>query len=275
MQVNSISSSNLTSKASFGHRDADVQKAILEGLANADDRELRKVASKNAAKTTNDKMHRRMDRAIWYSLPLAAGLAAIVQKPAKNVIGRISKTRLGNLGTFAGTALGWAGTFAVIDTVFGGARLLEKTSSKVKDFNAEHPLAATIATIGAGIGALMLGRKGLNKIFAKLPDEPLKYGTRKILAKMNRALNNSKIINGAEKLLEKTPKMVKEFAKGVVSWSPMLLVGTSIAHSFNHSRVKTAETVKNYTQLKDAQEQAREILTAMDANKDLPEDALV
>ena len=38
MQVNSISA-NVNSKASFGHRDTDVQRAILEGLANADDRE--------------------------------------------------------------------------------------------------------------------------------------------------------------------------------------------------------------------------------------------
>lgn len=273
MQVNSISA-NVNSKASFGHRDADVQRAILEGLANADDRELRHVAAKNAAKTTNDKMHRRMDRALWYSLPLAAGVAAVVQNPAKTV-GKISKARLGNLATFAATALSWAGTFAIIDGVFGGARLLEKSSQKVRDFNAEHPMTATFATIGAGIGALMLGRKGLTKILAKGGDKPLEYGTKKFIAKMNKALNGSKIINGTEKLLAKAPNWAKNFTKGVISWSPMLLVGTSIAHSFNHSRVKTAETVKNYTQLKDAQEQARGVLAAMDANKDIPDGAIV
>lgn len=129
MQVNSISA-NVNSKASFGHRDTDVQRAILEGLANADDRELRQVAARNAAKTTNDKMHRRMDRAIWYSLPIAAGVAAVVQNPAKAVEKLASRARLGNLATFAGTALGWAGTFAIIDGVFGGARLLENQVKK-------------------------------------------------------------------------------------------------------------------------------------------------
>lgn len=274
MQVNSISA-NVNSKASFGHRDTDVQRAILEGLANADDRELRQVAARNAAKTTNDKMHRRMDRAIWYSLPIAAGVAAVVQNPAIAVEKLASRARLGNLATFAGTALGWAGTFAIIDGVFGGARLLEKSSKKVRDFNNEHPMTATLATIGAGIGALILGRKGLSKILAKGGDKQLSFATRKVFVKMNRALNSSKLINGAEKLLEKAPKWAKDFTKGVISWSPMLLVGTSIAHSFNHSRVKTAETVKNYTQLKDAQDQARGILAAMDANKDLPDDAIV
>ncbi len=274
MQVNSISA-NVNSKASFGHRDADVQRAILEGLANADDRELRHVAAKNAAKTTNDKMHRRMDRALWYSLPLVAGVAAVVQNPSKAVGKLSSRVRLGNLATFAATALSWAGTFAIIDGVFGGARLLEKSSQKVRDFNAEHPMTATFATIGAGIGALMLGRKGLTKILAKGGDKPLSFATKKVFAKLNKALNGSKIINGAEKILAKAPNWAKNFTKGVISWSPMLLVGTSIAHSFNHSRVKTAETVKNYTQLKDAQEQAIGVLAAMDANKDIPDGAIV
>jgi hypothetical protein len=66
------------------------------------------------------------------------------------------------------------------------------------------------------------------------------------------------------KQVRKLPSAIKSFAKGVIDWSPMILVFTSIAHTFSHEKAKTAEAVKNYTMLKAEQAQVRELLAAED-----------
>ena len=255
MQVNSISSSSVAGKTSFGN-----QREMLENFANADDKTLRKIAMQKTAASIDDKKHRRITNAIYYSIPVAAGLAAVVRNPAKAAAKGISRARMINLGNFAGTALNWAGTFAIIDLVFGGARKLNKSSETVREFNKEHPVLSMVATVGAGIGTLFLAGKGLSKLAAKIAKKPMTLVEKKSVAKLNMALNDSKALNWISKNLKKVPSSIKSFAKTAIDWSPMLLVFTSIAHSFNHSKVKTAETVKNYTQLKDAQMQVREAL---------------
>ena len=121
MQVNSVS----VNKASFGNR-PEVTRYMAEQFAKMDDKTLKTAAYQQATVDVNTKKHNRIGKAIFWSIPLAAGLAAVVKNPAKTAtkILNTNTSRLSNLGKFAGTALNWASTFAIIDVVFGASRKL-------------------------------------------------------------------------------------------------------------------------------------------------------
>ena len=75
-------------------------------------------------------------------------------------------------------------------------------------------------------------------------------------------------MNWASEKLTKVPSAIKNFAKGVIDYGPILLICSSIAHSFNHQNVKAKEVVKSYEQIKDAQDQVRTAL----ANDEISEE---
>ncbi len=266
MQVNSISANVNMTKSSFGNK-AVIDRESLEQFAQLDDKTLRMAALQKAAVDTKDKKHARVSKAIFWSIPLAAGLATIAKNPAKTAskLLKINTSRANNLAKFAGTAVNWAATFALIDVVFGASHKLEKSSKKVREFSKEHPMLSFAAKVGASVGTLFLAGLGVSKLGAKLADKPVKYATKKIAYQFNKSLNNSKVLNKVSGYLAKVPSSIKGFAKGVAEWSPMLLVLTSLSHSINHSRAVTTQTLKNYTQLKDSQAAVREELVRAEA----------
>lgn len=253
MQVNSVSVNN----ASFGHRQ-EVTREMAEQFAQMDDKTLRKAAYQQATIDTKTKKHQRIHSAIYWSIPIAAGLATAIKNPAKTAtkILNVNTSRLSNLSKMAGTTLGWAGTFALINTVFGASRKLENSNKKAREFTKEHPTLSFVAKVGASLATLGLATLGVTKLASKAP----KLISGKKLYKFNSALNNSKVLNKVSEGLAKVPSAIKGFAKGVAEWSPMILVLTSISHSLNHARALSIRTAQNYDQLKDSQAIVREQL---------------
>lgn len=248
MQVNSISADKSAFKAYYPSREE------LEAFANLDKATLKNAAIAKTSVEVNDKKHRRVTNAIWASIPVAAGLAEVVRNP--QVIGRLPK-----LGVFAGTMASWAATFALVDATFGGKRLLERHSQKANEFNKKHPVAANLLAIGVSIGAMILGGKAVSKLADKQGANVINWLKKHKVAKF---LENTKIIGKPVELFRKLPSAIKSFTKGVISWSPYLLIATSIGHSFNHERVRAERIAKNYEDLKDNQAMAREYLMASD-----------
>ena len=255
MQVNAVSTKSMAAQ-SFGHRMPTRDE--LEQFASADDKTLRQFAVQAASESVNDKKHRRISNAIWYSLPIAGGLASVVRNP--QVIGRIPKLKV-----FAKSAALWAGTFAVIDATFAAKRGLDKHSETAREFTKDHPVLSTVATVAASIGAMLLAGKGASKLVEKYGPDATKF-----LKKHNvdKFIKENKLITSAMKQVRKLPSAIKSFAKGVIDWSPMILVFTSIAHTFNHEKAKGMEAAKNYTVLKAEQAQVRDILSQADADID-------
>lgn len=288
MQVNSISSRNVEqTQQSFGRRqkkDVDseaLRREALEQFAQMDDNSLRRLAYMKASYSVNDKKHKRISDALYYSIPLAAGLAAAVRTPAKLLSkkGLVDSARALKLAQFAGTALSWAGTFAIIDVMFGAKRQLDKSSPAVREFSNNHPILTTLATIGASVGAVFLGAKGLSKLASKVLPKASgtlskKFSTPELrtIASVSKKLNNNKVLNYVSEKMAKVPSAIKNFAKGVIDYGPILLICSSIAHSFGHQNVKAKEVVKNYEQLKDAQAQVRDAIENEQIASDLYDD---
>jgi len=251
MLVNAVSTKSLDSQA-FGHRKREISKEELEAFASADDYTLRKFASVAASDAVNDKKHRRISNAIWASLPVSAGLSSMI-----GVAGRIPKIK-----AFAATTAAWAATFAVIDGVFGAKRYADRHSAGLREFNKEHPLLSTVATIGAAIGAIILGGKGASKLYEK-------YGAKGIeqLKKVgvDKWIKESKVLDKVSEYAAKVPSSIKGFAKGVIGWGPAILVMTSIAHTISHERARAVETFNQFEALKNEQAAVRDALRAEEA----------
>lgn len=250
MQVNSVSLNSTSSKPAFKSFQSDV-----ETLAMLDDNTVRKIAYAKASHDVNDKKHKRITNALYYSIPLAAGLAAAVRTP------KFSKyTRSLKLNNFVATTLNWAGTFAVIDLVFGAKRRLDRKNPTMNEFTKNHPVVSTLATIGASIGAIFALGKGASKLTSKFASK-LTFKDLRSAVTFNNKLNNNKFLNKASEKLAKVPAGIKGFAKGVLDYAPMLLIFSSIAHSFGHERVKATEYQNNYRDIKTAQAMIREGLS--------------
>ncbi len=259
MQVNSVSLAGNTKNASFKSMQRE-----FETLVALDDNQVRQIAYAKASHDVNDKKHKRISNALYFSIPIAAGLASAVRAPKA-----ASLTRALRVNNFVTTALQWAGTFLAIDLVFGAKRKLDKVSPAMNKFSQENPVLSTLGTIGASIAALWgLGKgssKLVSKLAAKVTPEQTEQAT-KLLNKFSDKLNNNKFLNNLSKQLEKVPSGIKAFGKGVLDYSPMLLIVSSIAHSFGHDKVKANEFANNYRDIKLAQAMVRQ---GMDATQEL------
>lgn len=280
MQVNSVSSNVAEAKQTFGNRASDreyqLRRAYLEQFANMSDKDIQTFARRTAELKVNDKKHNVITNALYYSVPLAAGLAAavkspkIVMKTAANAAKKASTkmvdlTRYGKLASFANTAVSWAATFLAVDAIFGTKRYLDKKVPDMGKFTQEHPVLSSLATVGVAIGALIGLNKGASKLMTKIVKKVPEKEVEQSMVKMANKLNNNKFLNTVAKKLDKVPSAIKEFTKGVIDFSPMLLIFGSIAHSFNHQSVKTRETIKSYNEFKNAQDVARQTLAMDDA----------
>ena len=221
-----------------------------ERFAGLSDDDLRQIAYKKASKDVNDKKHRKLNNILYYSIPLAAGVASALTKPA---------TRVGRLMNFGFGFASWAVPFAIVDTVIGAKHATQNIVPSIKDFNEKHPILSGILTLGASIAAYMGitrgGIKYLSKHGKDIAKKALPYTN-----KLEEKLNNSKVLNNISKLAKKIPSSAKGITKSILDWSPWILLFTNISHSVNHEKVKAREFVNNYEYIKDKQEQVRQDL---------------
>jgi len=264
MQVNSISSVNQAHPA-FKSFESDI-----ETLARLDDKSIRQIAYAKASNDVNDKKHRRITNALYYSIPLAAGVAAAVKKP--NILSSVVKqaksvnlSRFTRLNNFASTAIGWATTFLAVDGIFATKRYMDKKVPDMKEFSKEHPVMSTLGTIGVAIAAIAGVNKGLSKLSSKLISKIPAKKLDKTTLNVAKKLNNSKVLNKISKGLSKVPSSIKNLAAGALDYAPLLLIVSSIAHSFGHERVKAAEYQNNYNDIKSAQALVRQGIAMKEA----------
>lgn len=235
MQVNSVSSVN-----SFGQ---GFNPAQLIGAMSDDD--LKTIAYAKASKDVNDKKHRRITNLLYYSVPLAAGVAAAV-KPS-------NMSRIGRLGLGLKGAAALAIPFAIVDATFAAKNKLDKNSRTSAEFTKNHPIVSALATLGAGIAGIFAFNKGAAKLGAKY-GEKIAERAYPTIVNVSKKLDSSKILDFASKQLAKVPSSIKEFSKAALDWAPWMLIFANIGHSINHDKVKNAEYMKNYQNLKAVQD---------------------
>lgn len=275
MQVNSVSLNNFKGQRADGTL---TREEALKAMCSLSDETIAKMAYVQTFDKKSQKRHKRISNAIMWSIPLAAGVAAAVRKPSVTNLkdlAALTKTKLPNLNisrfvrlkNFAATTLSWGGTFALIDLVFGAKNQLDKHSKTSRKFSENHPLLSMLGTVGVSIGALYGARFGALKLLGKKFPQGLRLAAKDIkdLKDVSVKLNNSKVLNKTSKLLDKVPSAIKEFSTGVLNWSPLLLVLTSIGHSAKYSRNKNAQYAKNYNDLKELQASALDALSNEEA----------
>lgn len=261
MQVNSVSLNNVESfgsrKYKKDHQENEYSK-VIDDLPNASDEDLKKLAIKEASIAVNDKKHKRINNALYWGVPVAGGLAAVVRNPAK--AGILTSARLGNLTKFATTTASWLGALLLMDGVFAVKNKVSKNSDTVRKFDQNHPIISLGLTIGASIGAVALaltgGSKLANKAIKAVKPETAEKLT-KIVTKFDKGLENSKVLNTISKGIDKVPSSLKGLAKGIIDWAPMMMIIGQLSHSFNHAAVKNNVANQNYADLKVARDEAR------------------
>lgn len=245
MQVNSVSSAQ-TFKSN------NVNPAAI--LAFASDRDLQQIAYAKTLHDVNDKKHRRIDKALFASIPIAAGIAAAVT-PAKAA--RIDRLISGSLVTAGVTA-----SLAVIGAAFGLRNKIDENSETAAKFSRNYPLLSVLATSAAAFAGIVALNKGSNKILNTKFANDLFAKLEPTLEKLGKKLDASKVLDFTSKQLAKLPSAFKEITKTALKWSPIAIIGTQIVHDINHDRVKTKEYYNNFAQLKTAQNAIRESLQA-------------
>jgi hypothetical protein len=243
-------------------------------FAALDDSTLRQMAWNKAYVEVNDKRHNRIDKAFYYSLPLIGGISSLAQKmdyvPFRT--GNINKTGIGlasvpahKLRTAklakAGVVTGaWTVALGAISALWGAKNIAEKKIDSVREFNKEHPVLTTVATIAASFGAVVGANRLSGKIVENFLLKDLKGTMVHLLreSKLDKALNNNKILNTAEKFVNKMPPALKDIGKTAVDFLPWIAIGTQIAHSWGHQSVKLDQANKNYAEIKKAQQIVRQ-----------------
>lgn len=246
-----------------------------QAFSRLDDSDLRKMAYAKASNDVNDKKHRRIDKALYYSLPLAGGLVAVAGGKFSGKYARIN--RLGVFGAVAGV---WALGLAALNAVWGVKDVAAKTSGKAKEFFDNHQLLTNIGLLAAGIGAITAvdkytpkALKAIKNFAAKRLDEKSKVrivnSANEKLERFANGLNTNKYINKAVDFLKSAPAPIKATAKAVADWAPWIVIGTQLAHSFGHENVKAKETIKEYDNLKTAQQIVRDDIADEKIKKDV------
>lgn len=267
MQVNAISSgTGFTSKR--------------DDMIAQDDKYIRLVAYQKTLRKTNPEKNRKITNAMFYSIPVVAGLSAAILTKGKTTL--LTKELSGKAAKFANglkTGAAWGATLAFADALIGSKNLLSRNSEKFRDFERKNPVLTFFATLGTAIGALCYAPKGLAKLAGKIKPATME----KITAKIGRAgekINKSKVLENLAKpfrsLAKKTPSALKEVGKTIAAWAPdALLIGT-LLHVLSSGYKENSEFNKNYSTLKEkqlniAKMRARELQIENDFLKQFPE----
>ena len=273
MQVNSVSNN------SFG-QSMSARRAILEGFANLDDNELKQIARNQASVQLNQKKHNRVNNMLYWSLPVAAGVAAVAANPAKAVkvveaagetAGKALSPLMKNLGTFGKTALGWTGALAFFEALFAGRNLLAQKSEKVRNFDRQHPVISVLTSTSLAIADAIFGGKALHKHAPNISymiSPKLKTNVAKtvgdFIGKVDDKIVNSKVLGKISNGIAKVPSAIKNAVNFALQFGPLALVSASIVHSTRFANAKSQMAAQNYAELKEAQAEIREALDKND-----------
>ena len=253
MLVNSVLGANV-GNTSFK---ANLEEQIF---ANLSDRDLRNIALAKASQDVNDKKHRRIDKALLYSLPLAGGLASVAGGFSPDTVAKLGQknVRALKLAHFGASSLKWAAGLAALELLWDAKDYLANKVDIIK----KNPVISNVATFMAGFavfGAVdRAGMKGVVKVLDSL-------NASKVLPhylKARKFLNDNPIINKASEFMSKFPSPIKDVAKGAAAFAPLIVIATNIAHLFAHQKAKAQVAVKNYDELKQAQESIRNDINA-------------
>jgi hypothetical protein len=241
MQVQSVGSAQ--NFQAYGRR-----RENIDAFLSLSDRDLQNLALLKTNATINEKKHKNVNRAIWASVPVVAGIGSAILDKGSNY------TRLAN--GLKSTAK-WAGTFAIIDLALGGMNAIKKDSNSLSNFDKKHPFLSFLAMLGGSIFAVDLAGRGLGKLSANLKpatrtkiETKLKNIEQKVDA--NAFLNNIRKI--ASDVIAKTPKALKSVGKFALGWAPMIMMLGALSHQIDYSAKRNSTFVKNYTDLKERQD---------------------
>ncbi len=227
----------------------------VDMLINMDDKAIRDVAYMKTASKYNHEKSRNITNALFYSAPLAAGLATAVLSKGGNT--KIFSTKVSGLAARAANGLkvaaGWTAALAAIDLLGYGKRKLADNSPEVRQFDKEHPFLSMATMLAAAIGAVVLVQKGS----AKLGTLEAPKFMKNVAVKANKFLNNDKTIQSMKrsllKLAEKTPPALKDIGKTALEWSPTALLLGGLFHSIHSVGKENRDFYNNYTELKEKQ----------------------
>ena len=245
-----------------------------------DDNYIRSLAMRKTLQKVNPERNRKITNAMFYSLPVVAGLsAAILTKGKTNFLTKELSGKAAKLANGIKSGAAWGITLGIADAVIGGKHLLARKSEKVNEFDRKNPVLSFFGTLGVALAALYYAPKGAAKLISKIKTEKMAKLTAKI-GKLGEKINKSKTLETLAKpfrsLAKKTPSALKEAGKVALSWAPdALLLGTLI-HSLSSGYRESSEFNKNYSNLKEkqlniAKMRARELQMENDFLKQFPE----
>lgn len=247
MQVGAVSLSNQAFKGN------PYQEEILQGIANLNDNEINQLAKAKTLSDVKEKKHRRINNALFCSIPVAAGLAAAAVPTIVN------PSRIGRLIEFAKGFGSWTVPLVVGAGIAKGASALNKSSDTYNNFNEKHPILSNITLILAGLA----GIRGVEKLGSKLwANYGLKFADKYAdkVVKFSEKLENSKILNAVSKKVKSMPKLAKGAIKSGLSFAPWVLVVAGFVNMIRHNNKKANTYIANYYDLKNTQAQVRDYL---------------
>ena len=237
-------------------------RANVDTIISLDDNTIRNIAYAKTMATVDDDKHRKISKAMFWSIPAVAGIATALLNPAKSsVLGKELSGVAARLTNGAKSGLAWGALLGVASGVNAVFDKVEKASPEAKKFSRENPVVSFIGQMAAFVGTVALAGKYLPKLANKVmnnikPSTIDKFADK--VAKNADKLNDAKFTKFVSKYAGKLAdsrwfEPLKGIAKTTLSWSPSLLLWGGVLHSINHSNVREREFVKNYSDLKDFQ----------------------
>ncbi len=227
----------------------------VDALISMDDSSIREIAKIQTESKIDRKKNRKVTNALFYSAPLAAGLAVAVLGGGHN--SKIFSKEVTGLAARASrglkTAAIWTAALGAVDALGFAHKKLSEKSTDVSDFNRNHPFLTMGAMLAAGIAAII----GVNKAAARLGRVEAPKFLGKVASSVDKFLNNNGTVQSAKrgllKLADKTPSALKEIGATALDWAPTVLLFGGLFHSLGSASRENREYAKNYTDLRNRQ----------------------
>lgn len=234
----------------------------IDTIIAMDDNQVKMLAYQKTLNGVEDKKHKKISKAMFLSIPFAAGLAAALIKPAKSELltKQISGVSARLLNGAKESAL-WGALLGLATGVVAAKNKIEDKSPAVNNFTSQNPLLTFVGMGAAFAGAIALGGKYLPKLINAAgkhikPDSILNVENR--IVRNADKFNNFSAIKSISKFAgelnsKKSLEPLKSVVKTALDWSPTLLLWGGVLHAYNHKNVKNREFVKNYSNMKEIQ----------------------
>lgn len=254
MQVQSISNPSFE-----GKRDR------VDAMINLDDRAIQQKAYERTLEQINPDAHKRNKRitnTLFYSAPLAAGLA-------RTLLSEKSETTLftKKISGVAGRMAQGLKTAAFLTALLGAVDILgalrnkaHEKSDDVRKFDRKHPAMSFMTSLGAGIALITAFPFAVAKSSKLFTPEFANSAAKKVgtIAKKVNDSNAVDVMKNAWKIAgEKTPNWIKNVGAVALDWSPAALLFGGMFNSLRGSNERTADFVQkyndNYSRMKEKQ----------------------